>query len=900
MAGLVRSPWQCTLLAFVIVCTTSYVVQAATMECHSIVRAGHRCRWPDEGFECHCIPNAECSLGTNACRCLPGYTGPNCERSCPYDRNNQCLTSCTDGPFYQNLPSYQQDSGVCLCKDGYTGKYCHLCDHNVWPNCTLCPHQTCENNGKCDLWRGGCACEDGYQGSYCSLCYPSLHPTGCGEHCDLTCVNSYCNTHTGACECPRGFDMTKNCSLCDPTRVSDGCMRFCRTICRAGGLCNVEQERCMCKDGYIGDDCRLCDPRVHPTGCSDHCSMHCHNNGYCDVLTGLCLCQPGYEVTYNCELCRPSLHSEACLNHCNPTCRNGGDCLSSLGFCICPIGYIQHDCSVCIPWQQARNCTDHCPPCENKATCNTITGECSCTAGWQGVACSDPCPVGTFGQGCQPCDCGNHPCDVRTGACLIQTTTPVPTTTTLPTTASQIITTVATTVAATTRPITTTPVATTTASVTTSLPTAEPANVVDVSSTEGKEGTTTSAGAGMVRTQQSPEEIASLGPGLILESRQNFPSSYVIAIVVSTIILIILLCLLILYLVKDRRKRKRQLPDNGPEEFPLNNTVTNNLENNRSSNIYMDSVHPLLADGEEPVDGACDNRRSLSEEQVQRLSRISGDLAFFVKVPNAMAANKVPNPNVFNEIPGSKDKFSDVAGTDVAKPNNNDPDAICKPGSSAAGQDDCGSSKKGCEGGDGDGEDMLGACGGIDSMPGPGATSTPIRPKSADGRVYEEVILPNLGARDPTEIRNPRMSGEYYLLEPTSTWGGSGHSSEVETDPSKAFQEDRLSQGTNPRVSADSGIEQAAAPILSPHYEQLERPFDLVQQRSPTQSKSERSDDERDSGVYAHLSRGQSGKGYNRLEFSPRRQRKALDMDVYSDNPYGRLQGSRSDDSQSD
>ena len=298
-----------------------------------------------------------------------------------------------------------------------------------------------------------------------------------------------------------------------------------------------------------------------------------------------------------------------------------------------------------------------------------------------------------------------------------------------------------------------------------------------------------------------------------------------------------------------------------------------------AGNLYFDGVVLTRSDEDGDVLDPC-TRRSLTDEQVQRLSRISGEVAFFTKIPNTVAETN--NPNVFKEKTGNKEKYWEEPG--ALKPNNNEPDAVCKASGVTVEDEKALCKEEGAVGGETDA--MLGASGGVGLRLGPNATSTPKKPADSDNRIYEEVIIPQ---RDPTEIRNPRMSGEYYLLEPTLAWGAGGGGNSGESDkPPKTFQDDKSSQESNQRRSADSGIEQAAIPLPSPHYEQLERP-DFVQPRSPTLTRTEKSEDERDSGVYAHLARGPVEKGYNRLDFSPGRQRKPAGLELYSENHYARL-----------
>ena len=40
--------------------------------------------------------------------------------------------------------------------------------------------------------------------------------------------------------------------------------------------------------------------------------------------------------------------------------------------------------------------------------CHTSSGKCDCPAGWTGIYCDTPCPIGTYGQDCQEkCSCEN-------------------------------------------------------------------------------------------------------------------------------------------------------------------------------------------------------------------------------------------------------------------------------------------------------------------------------------------------------------------------------------------------------------------------------------------------------------------------------------------------------------
>ncbi|GFR21873.1 protein draper [Trichonephila clavata] len=69
-------------------------------------------------------------------------------------------------------------------------------------------------------------------------------------------------------------------------------------------------------------------------------------------------------------------------------------------------------------WGQ--NCQRECR-CTNNNTCHHLTGKCMCSRGWTGVDCSQKCPPGTFGLGCEEqcsyCIFGDGTCNHITGQC---------------------------------------------------------------------------------------------------------------------------------------------------------------------------------------------------------------------------------------------------------------------------------------------------------------------------------------------------------------------------------------------------------------------------------------------------------------------------------------------------
>ena len=81
---------------------------------------------------------------------------------------------------------------------------------------------------------------------------------------------------------------------------------------------------------------------------------------------------------------------------------------------ICDFLYL----SGCKEGRFGPSCKKHCQ-CENGGSCNVITGQCTCPAGWMGPLCNVKCPAGRYGENCnQSCACLNGgQCNDNTGRC---------------------------------------------------------------------------------------------------------------------------------------------------------------------------------------------------------------------------------------------------------------------------------------------------------------------------------------------------------------------------------------------------------------------------------------------------------------------------------------------------
>ena len=85
----------------------------------------------------------------------------------------------------------------------------------------------------------------------------------------------------------------------------------------------------------------------------------------------------------------------------------------------CHLGWKGANCVIICPsGSHGFGCQRACE-CENGATCNPITGACTCLPGFAGMICNKTCPSGFYGAGCQlRCACQNGAaCDNVYGNC---------------------------------------------------------------------------------------------------------------------------------------------------------------------------------------------------------------------------------------------------------------------------------------------------------------------------------------------------------------------------------------------------------------------------------------------------------------------------------------------------
>uniref|UniRef100_A0A3B3SLY0 Basement membrane-specific heparan sulfate proteoglycan core protein n=1 Tax=Paramormyrops kingsleyae TaxID=1676925 RepID=A0A3B3SLY0_9TELE len=335
-------------------------------------------------------------------RCQPGYAGPRCDRCSngffgqPTELGGSCQPCQCNGNLDLSSPrSCDPVTGTCLrCRPGYGGVVCETCgegyfgDAVVARNCQPCQ---CHGNGSlsevCHHETGQCSCKEHVIGRQCDKCVATTFGVQSGRGC----IPCNCNSFGS-----KSFD-------CD------------------------EAGQCRCQPGVAGLKCDRCAQghfNFQEGGCTPCQCSHVGNN--CDSNTGQCICPP-HTVGERCDKCAPNFWGHDIITGCKPCeCNVIGSvtpqCNINTGCCFCREQFTGQKCTECkVGFRDFPQCTpcdcslagsasQTCDADHRMCSCADTTGQCTCKASVEGLAC-DRCRPGTFGLsvrnplGCSQCYC---------------------------------------------------------------------------------------------------------------------------------------------------------------------------------------------------------------------------------------------------------------------------------------------------------------------------------------------------------------------------------------------------------------------------------------------------------------------------------------------------------------
>ncbi|XP_062583993.1 fibrillin-1-like, partial [Saccostrea cucullata] len=451
-------------------------------ECKTgVAGCSHGCSNVEGGFNCECEfgytledDRKTCAVVTDICSLYPHL---NCSFGCKQDLANKTIGYCFCGAgFYLNAVDKQSCIDVnecgnetlnlctfkencvntvgsynCSCPIGYVlendGRQCSVCDNfhygrdcKIPCNCGV-GASTCDNvlgcqcktgwaGSKCDADIDECAigtpCSEANQicqntpGSYRCLCETGYNETLSGQCTDINeCISKPCdqicnNTNGGyTCSCNTGFKLT-NQSKCEDIDECAAPVSPCDQLCSN----TLGSYRCFCREGFLLNATTKsnCHAKTECSilNCTQQCAVRADGSEYCS-------CRNGFSLDLDNITCLDI--DECSQNPCSENCTQ-----NSPGFgytCSCDVGkkldIDQRTCIECENGNYGINCKDAClcKP-ENTASCDRISGSCTCKEGWNGTDCTvdvDEC----LNQYICPnnSDCknsnGSYSCDCKNG-----------------------------------------------------------------------------------------------------------------------------------------------------------------------------------------------------------------------------------------------------------------------------------------------------------------------------------------------------------------------------------------------------------------------------------------------------------------------------------------------------
>ena len=391
-----------------------------------------RCLNEPGSYKCQCPKGTQGDPYLQGCKGTPARSECKTDDDCPGQLACQasvCINPCSSLPCGENALCIPEDHAAwCRCKVGYqeneTGKCTSMCDGMI-----------CGLNAQCIAAASGptCACTKGTTGNpfpggscvpeVCSAASPCPEPLSCvsgkcRERCDASScgLNAACDLNSNKCFCREGFVGDGN-FLCMPPILPPICSPGCgpNSHCQYG-----LPNQCVCNDGFLGNPYQGCNllPTSPSEGTSEREDDNCRCGAYAECRPDgnggqVCQCLAGFTGI-------PFLGCTD-VNECaGGVCGKGAVCINTVGSydCRCQAGLRGNPFEECFPESPAvaEGGDDLCEgvACGPNAVC--AAGQCLCQPGFKGDA--EDLKVGCQSTACKNnLDCGyNEICQSVKGA----------------------------------------------------------------------------------------------------------------------------------------------------------------------------------------------------------------------------------------------------------------------------------------------------------------------------------------------------------------------------------------------------------------------------------------------------------------------------------------------------